>query len=116
MPHAPSRMHPYIIERLESRTLLTATALDLNFGVQGRVISDFRVDGQSGWDELGDAILQSDGKILAAVSGQSFTSLRNPFLVRYNTDGTRDESFGPHGVLALPRQDQTIYKSIEVLP
>jgi uncharacterized delta-60 repeat protein len=107
---------PFTIERLESRQLLTATALDLNFGVQGRVVSDFRVDGISSSDFFGDAILQDDGKLLVLVAGEEKTIRRIPFLVRYNPDGSRDESFGPRGQLALPREGNGYYKRIHVLP
>jgi uncharacterized delta-60 repeat protein len=100
------------IEPLESRRLLSAIAIDMNFGVQGRVVSDF---GNS--DDLRDAKLQSDGKLLVLVSGHSQSTPYNPVLVRYNPDGSRDQSFAPAGQFALPRPaDNANYNFLNVLP
>jgi len=41
------------IAPLESRLLLSVVATDLNFGVQGRVVSDFSVGTSSSWDSVG---------------------------------------------------------------
>ncbi len=63
--------------------------LDKTFGSNGIVETDFGIGGTS----LGYAIaVQPDGKIV--VGGQERSS---PFLGRYNTDGTLDESFGSEG-------------------
>ena len=43
-----------------------------------------------------DVALQSDGKIL--VTGGANGSPREPYVIRYNTDGTRDTSFGNNGM------------------
>ena len=81
------------LEHLESRTLMAAGALDLNFGSSGLVRTDF-IGSRS--DVANDLVVrQSDGKILAA--GYTSASNTDFALIRYNTDGTPDSSFGPSG-------------------
>src|SRR5437899_2029716 len=41
-------------------------------------------------------VLQPDGKIIAV--GTSFTTPANVVVIRYNTDGTRDSTFGSNGI------------------
>lgn len=69
-------------------------SLDNSVGIGGIVISDFG----SSWDIGNSVAIQSDGKIL--VSGQTpnagFTTF-NFALVRYNIDGSLDNSFGING-------------------
>jgi uncharacterized delta-60 repeat protein len=112
-----------VIEPLESRRLLSVVATDLNFGVQGRVVSDFSVNTSSSWDAVGDAMLQSDGKLLVLGSwdmqGRPDSQERpsTPYLARYNEDGTRDQSFAPGGQIALPvRNGITFYNRMQFLP
>ena len=63
--------------------------LDITFGGTGVVTTDI--------DGMGFALLiQDDGKILVAGSGDQAT------LVRYNPDGTLDEDFGTSGIVTLP--------------
>jgi uncharacterized delta-60 repeat protein len=68
--------------------------LDLAFGINGMVTTSI-----SGNDDSGRSLLlQPDGKII--VAGE--TSLNPPnslFLIRYNTDGTLDNSFGSGGIV-----------------
>lgn len=67
----------------------TNGALDSSFGSGGLVTTDFL----GGRDLLGDIAIQSDGKIVAA--GVTFP---NDFaLVRYDTNGSLDSSFGSGG-------------------
>jgi uncharacterized delta-60 repeat protein len=88
-----SRARRASLERLEVRTLLAAGALDLSFGFNGVVRTDF-VGSRS--DTANDLVVrQSDGKIL--VAGYTSASTTDFALVRYNTDGTADTSFGPNG-------------------
>jgi uncharacterized delta-60 repeat protein len=81
------------IEALESRTLLTAAAagvLDPTFGIGGKA-----VDGvPSAFDDLHDARLQSDGRIVA-ISGTR--------LARYTANGAPDPTFGTGGATQIPR-------------
>ncbi len=84
-------------------TLLVSTsasaeggALDPTFGTNGVVVTDFGSP-----DDGGTSIaLQSDGKII--ISGLAQLDERNPYfktpvLVRYNSNGTLDTSFGTNG-------------------
>jgi uncharacterized delta-60 repeat protein len=66
--------------------------LDTTFGGTGRVTTSL-----SGYiDNAQGVALQSDGKIV--VAGYSYNGSENHFgVVRYNTDGTLDTSFGPAG-------------------
>ena len=68
---------------------------DNTFGSNGVVISDL-----FGADDYGSSvIMQPDGKIL--VSGYAFngTSLMDPFVARFNTNGTSDLTFGTSGAV-----------------
>jgi uncharacterized delta-60 repeat protein len=69
-------------------------ALDTTFNGTGKVTTGF-----PGTDELGYSItLQSDNKIL--VGGSLFTATDFDFgLIRYNTDGTLDNTFGTGGIV-----------------
>lgn len=67
--------------------------LDASFGNGGIVITDF----DSQIDEANAIAIQSDGKILVAGVAK-ITGNNNDFaIVRYNTDGTLDSSFGSNG-------------------
>jgi uncharacterized delta-60 repeat protein len=68
-------------------------ALDASFGSGGLVTTDFG----SGWDYAYAVAIQGDGKIVAA--GQAGIGSFPPdfALVRYNSDGTLDASFGSGG-------------------
>jgi uncharacterized delta-60 repeat protein len=67
-------------------------ALDLTFGREGKVITDFNING---WDDGRSLAIQPDGKIVVAGAGLDVESgLR---LARYNTDGSPDVSFGDQG-------------------
>jgi uncharacterized protein (TIGR03437 family) len=73
----------------------TNGTLDTTFGTGGKVTTDF---GDS--DYASDAIIQPDGKIVAAgASGSSDPDeeLRPLSLARYNADGTLDATFGSGG-------------------
>lgn len=69
---------------------------DDSFGGGGLVITPIRV-----FAEINDLAIQSDGKIVVA-GDATFTSAPKPngggTLVRYNTDGSRDDTFGDNGV------------------
>jgi uncharacterized delta-60 repeat protein len=76
----------------------TNGTLDNSFGTNGRVITDF-----FGQNEAANAVgVQADGKIVVAgglfaifgTTGQNITGFK---LVRYNTDGTLDTTFGTSG-------------------
>src|SRR5438876_1184470 len=72
----------------------TDGTLDASFGAGGKVTTDFGGGGQRP-SAMG---IQADGKIVAA--GGAFVSGFTTFaLVRYNTDGTLDTSFGAGGIV-----------------
>jgi uncharacterized delta-60 repeat protein len=65
--------------------------LDTNFGTGGKVITDFGVSAQ-----LTSVAVQADGKIVAA-GYANLDGGENFELVRYNSNGTLDASFGTGG-------------------
>lgn len=71
----------------------TNGTLDPSFGVGGKVTTDL------GGDDVANALcIQPDGKIV--VAGHSFGAIEKVFLlVRYNTDGTLDTTFGTGGMV-----------------
>src|SRR5262249_54528810 len=98
--HASTRRSPRL-ESLEDRCLLTANALDPAFGSDGIVTTHVGTAGASA--EAARAVaLQPDGKIIAvgrAATGYSrSTGYQYDFgVVRYNTDGTLDNTFSGDG-------------------
>jgi uncharacterized delta-60 repeat protein len=72
-------------------------ALDLTFGVNGKLITDI-----GGKDDASNSIaIQNDGKIV--VLGFSNNGTNADFaLIRYNANGTLDNSFGTGGKLTTP--------------
>lgn len=75
----------------------TNGTLDPTFGTNGKVFTTFGIDNQA----LSVAI-QSDGKIV--VGGQVYLVAQDSEfgLVRYNTDGSLDTTFGGTGMVATP--------------
>jgi uncharacterized delta-60 repeat protein len=68
--------------------------LDLAFGNNGKIVTDIGTD----LDTAGSIIIQPDNKIIAVGYAYSFTTFDYDFaLVRYNSDGTIDQSFGNNG-------------------
>jgi uncharacterized delta-60 repeat protein len=88
-------------------TLLFATGVlaaggvwDPTFGTNGAVVTDLG----SGTDTGNSLLIQPDGRILMlgyAQLDQSNPNLRTPIIVRYNTNGTVDTSFGTDGKLIV---------------
>jgi uncharacterized delta-60 repeat protein len=73
----------------------TDGSLDTTFGAGGKVTTDI---GASSWDDVQGMGVQSDGKILVAGSTKAGIVSNGDFaLVRYNTDGSLDTSFGSGG-------------------
>jgi uncharacterized delta-60 repeat protein len=73
-------------------------SIDSNFGSNGIVLSDT----SSGEDVSLSVVIQTDGKIiLAGASDLDYDadSASDMLLVRYNADGTIDDSFGLNGVI-----------------
>lgn len=77
---------------MPSNTYSQDGSLDLSFGVNGKVITKF----ESLYDGIGSLAIQSDGKIV--VVGNTFLNGYSDFtVVRYNSDGSLDLSFGSEG-------------------
>ncbi|MDS4056736.1 LamG-like jellyroll fold domain-containing protein, partial [Accumulibacter sp.] len=67
-------------------------SVDTGFGNNGSVVTAIGAGGDFAWEMA----LQADGKIL--VAGESYNGSNSDFaLVRYNTDGSLDASFGSGG-------------------
>jgi uncharacterized delta-60 repeat protein len=90
-PSAPVRKIRPRLERLEDRLTPNAGDLDQTFGNGGLVTTDLN----SGYDWAYAVAPQPDGKVVAAgrtgISGFDFA------VVRYNSDGSLDTSFGSGG-------------------
>jgi len=76
----------------------TNGSLDYTFGVNGIVTMAVG----TGEDILWDVLLQSDGKILASGYGISPVSGYDFAVVRYNTNGSLDQTFGVNGIALTP--------------
>ncbi len=98
-----------IIQNAFSQTV----SLDPTFGVGGKVVTSISSDE----DFISSVALQSDGKIVA--SGVTFaetidnTDYYHFVLVRYNQDGSLDDSFGVNGkvILNAPNSPFTLRKT-----
>jgi len=76
-----------------TNALAVSGLLDTTFGTNGVVMTDIGSDS----DVVYDMTLQSDGKILLLGSAQGQT----PKLMRYNTNGSVDITFGTNGELTV---------------
>ena len=84
--------------------------IDTTFGVAGKVRTDF---GHADFDQARSAVLQPDGKIVAAGTAIWNNTLSQPFaLARYTSNGTLDTTFSTDGKLFIDfgSFDQTAYK------
>ena len=81
-----------------------ADVLDTTFGSGGRVFTPF--EGQN-VDERSQMALQADGKIVVSGSVRTGFTTRRICLLRYNSNGTLDTSFGNGGkiITDLPRTE-----------
>ena len=74
--------------------------LDFTFGTGGIVTTAIG----TAEDKVNSLAIQPDGKLVAA--GYSYNGVQNKFaLVRYNTDGSLDSSFGSGGIVTTARRD-----------
>lgn len=84
---------------------LPSGALDTSFGTGGKVTTNISTysstDTLNKQDVANAVVIQDDGKIV--VGGYSYTALgtKEGVLVRYNTNGTLDTSFGQSGVVQI---------------
>lgn len=85
------------VEQLEARDLFAYGDLDTSFGASGFAATPF-FKAQLSLDQVADAALQTDGKIVSVgsvlIGNSNLTGI-----TRHRTDGTLDESFGSGGVI-----------------
>src|SRR5262249_36942111 len=93
------RIRPQV-ELMEGRTLLSAGALDTSFGGTGMVAS--LMNGKYGY--LYATAVQPNQQIIAAggVTPGAYANDNAMALLRYNTDGSLDTSFGSGGAVVVP--------------
>ncbi|MFM7426020.1 MAG: DUF4347 domain-containing protein [Elainella sp.] len=85
--------------------------VDASFGDNGRVVTDFNNE-----DNVATSIvLQSDGKVVAAGYNQNASGTYDFALVRYNSDGTLDTSFGIDGKITTDFNNQNDFANSIVL-
>lgn len=68
---------------------------DATFGTNGKVYEDFI----SGSNEFSQIVLQSDGKIVASGAVATNDPYTQCLVVRFNTDGSVDTTFGNNGTV-----------------
>ena len=91
---------PANVEILEERSLLSAGTIDLSFGQNGVVTTDFSTDVQSNLNRVNEILLQPDGKIIAvgqALAPDSGSDMSGTLQARYFPDGSLDTSFSFDG-------------------
>ncbi len=84
-----------LLETLEDRCVPSAGALDPTFGNGGKLTTDF--PGPTNDIGLAASVIQADGKIVVAGDAFSVGGGGGPALVRYNSDGSLDTTFGSGG-------------------
>lgn len=86
------------VEQLEERTVFAAGDLDITFGQNGHVVTD--LSSTSAVASIAYAVaIQADGKTVAVGEGG---------LIRYQSDGSVDNSFGVNGIVAYPYYAKSI--------
>src|SRR5262245_18432290 len=83
------------VERLEDRTVMSGGGLDPSFGTAG--VATTVVNGQG--DTIRALAVQPNGKIVAVGYSTSSVTGINFAVVRYNTDGSVDGTFGTNGIV-----------------
>lgn len=92
--------------------------LDYDFGNNGIIHTDLSA---SSSDVATDVAIQADGKIIAAGRSHSSNTYENynVAIVRYNSDGTLDETFGSSGIVLTPIVSEDDYSydvSLKIQP
>ena len=79
-------------------------SLDTSFGING-----IRITALDDFNDRANAVaIQNDGKILLAGFTQSSFTSSDFALLRFNTDGTADATFGTDGTVITSIEDRTI--------
>ena len=113
--HSPSlalSVRPHALaEPLEARRLLAAGDLDPTFSGDGRQTINL------GLHSAGlDVVVQSDGKVVVAGRASSPSgATSDAVVVRFNTDGSLDGSFGSGGVARIDFGGNEFFTSVAVL-
>jgi uncharacterized delta-60 repeat protein len=98
-PHSALASRRLFLERLEDRRVLTAGDFDPTFGDGGKV--ETHIGDAPSYNEAHDVVAyQSDGKIIVAGVTDSVSSY-DFAVVRYNSDGSLDNTFGTDGVVTI---------------
>ncbi len=87
----------------------TDGSLDSSFGTNGKVITDTGGD----HDEASSIAIQENAKIVVA-GGRMFAGAFDFVVVRYNTDGTPDSSFGTSGIVTTNISGYSAVKSVAI--
>jgi uncharacterized delta-60 repeat protein len=87
-------------------------SVDNSFGTGGIIKDSILSGAQVGGEFVKDILIQPDGKILlAGYYTQSQPVTENAaIIIRYNTDGTRDNSFGTGGIVRLMGNGNVFHK------
>jgi uncharacterized delta-60 repeat protein len=73
-------------------------SLDTSFGTGGKVITAIG----SGYDQAYSMVIDANGKIIVAGSSRNSSNVDDFALIRYNSDGSLDTSFGTGGKVTTP--------------
>lgn len=87
-------------------------SIDTTFGMGGKVSTGFFVGSLNGKDEARGVVVQSDGKIVAVGHASDTRTQDFLALVRYNSDGSLDTSFGSGGKVLDNTFEDSIKKVI----
>jgi len=88
-------------------------SLDGSFGLGGKITTDVSF----AFDAASSAVIQADGKLVVAGYSDSSSHLSSFELVRYNTNGSLDTSFGTNGkVITQVGNSDDQAKSIAIQP
>jgi uncharacterized delta-60 repeat protein len=86
-----------------NQTNFLANDIDLTFGINGLSSTPFTTDSPF---PIAKVLVQPDGKILSSESNN------RPIVIRRNTDGSLDASFGTNGIASYPFLDFGFFHSI----
>ena len=95
----------YLLPQPDGRTIVVGAGRITRLTSRGRV--DFSVSVADAWDETTTALIQPDGKILAATTSRTATG-ETYALRRFHPDGKSDKSFGKRGVARSSRPIQRL--------
>src|SRR5713226_1638955 len=104
-------LFPTLIVAIFTTSAIASTFLDPGFGVGGKVTTTIAANST---ERLRALVYQPDGKLVAAGATSTGTTFNNTVttfaLVRYNTDGSLDTSFGTGGKVT------TVLHSVNEVP